>query len=378
MRLQVAKRDLESALTAVGHAMAPSGTDISSHFVFRCTPDGAEVLAFVGRLFAQSPVTCVVSEDETVKSFTVEGSRLLQWVKAVRDAALELVFNSEDKVVTAVSPRGSMEFKSLDPADFPYWDAMWADVEPKGTCSADKLNDGLSYARQFCSDKETKKPQLCLIECRDGVLYATDEKAITLVSLEGLGDSSLRIHRNDAGAVLKFLSTCGTDPVALLEHDRSLLLKRSDGAVFGVNRFKAKYPDIVVDRETPAMVWWKIATAEILGGIPFLTSGIQKGDTRLYFSRPVADGPVKMGMKATTDAQMDIDLPVIESGSEDGAKLPTSGFVLDYTDVQKVLSQWDLDTVTFSIHMKGAMGYVRFREERTDVDYTTACAWLGK
>ena len=104
MKMQVAKRDLESALAVVTNSMTSSGTDISSHFVFRADEDDdVEVLTFTGRLFSSAPVKCVV-DSTPERSFTVEGARLLQWVRAVGDTAIDLVFDPETKVVTAVAP----------------------------------------------------------------------------------------------------------------------------------------------------------------------------------------------------------------------------------------------------------------------------------
>lgn len=382
MKLQVAKRDLEAALQVVSNSLNTSGSDLTSHIVFRSQGEGVEVLTFTGRLFSSAPVKCV-ADVQKVKSFTVEGSRLLQWIGAVGDTALDLWFDPEKKVVTAKAPKGSMEFQSLDPSNFPYWDAIWPDVVEKGKVKADQLAAALSYGRQFVFDKETKKPELCVLECRDGLLWATDQKAVTLVEVPGIGESTLRIHRNDAGAVMKFLGVCGDQEVTLLEHDRQtgsghLLFKRADGAVFGQTRFQAKFPTLSVDRDTPSPLWWKVAKSEILGGIPFLTSGAAKEDNGLFFNRPDPSGPVRMGMKAMTGAQMDIDIPVIECDAQDGVSLPPGGFTLDYKDIQKVLGSWEQEAVTFGIHIHGNNGYVRFREVRDGVDFTTVCAWLRR
>jgi hypothetical protein len=378
MKIQVAKRDLVDALNVVANSYNPSGTDITAHFVFRADDDGnVKVFTFAGRLFSEAPVKCVAEDTDEVKAFTVEGARLLAWTKAAKDAALELEFDPETKIVSATSPRGTMEFQSLDPQNFPFWDAMWADVEEKGTIRADKLLAALNYSRSFSFDKETKKPQLCLIECRNGMLWSTDEKAITLVEVAGLENSNLRIHRNDTAGVQKFLGTCGESEITLMEHDRSLLFKRADGAVFGESRFTAQYPSLNVNRDGEATVWWSLPLEEIVEGIPYLRSGSSKEDSRLFFNRE-GDGPVKMGMVAKTANRMDIEVSVAESGAADGGALPDDGFVLDCDDLLKVLGPWEGDTVTFSIHTKGNKGYVRFREVRDDIDYLTVLSWVRR
>ena len=161
-----------------------------------------------------------------------------------------------------------------------------------------------------------------------------------------------------------------------MEHERSLLFKRADGAVFGESRFTAKYPPLRIDRDNDNPIWWKLAKADILGAIPFLSSGAAKEDNRLFISRPDPNGPIKFGMKAMTGNHMDIDITVIEGGDDGKATLPAGGFMLDHNDLTRVLGAWDDDAVTFGIHQSKTLGFVRFREEREDVDFTSVLAWL--
>jgi len=379
MKMQVAKRDLEAALQVVTNSLNTSGSDISAHIVFRVQGDGVELLTFAGRLISSAPVKCVVDAREA-KAFTVEGARLIQWVGAVGDEAIDLNYDTEKKVVTAKAPKGAMEFQTLDPEGFPYWDAIWPDVTEKATCKGDRLAAAVAYAKQFVFDKETKRPELCLIECRDGLISATDQKSITLVEVPGLSESALRIHKNDAPAVIRFLGTCGDTDVTLMEHDRYFIFKRADGAVFGETRFNAKYPPLVIDRDAENPIWWKVSTKEFLAAIPFLTSGAEKKDTRLFVDRPDPDGPLRVGMKAMTGSMMAIDVSVIESGKTGDPKvesdLPPGGFCVDFKDIEKVLGGWSQEAAIFGVHIRGTNGYVRFREERDGVDYTTVCAWL--
>jgi hypothetical protein len=162
----------------------------------------------------------------------------------------------------------------------------------------------------------------------------------------------------------------------LLEHERCLLFQRLDGAVFGVSRFKAKIKALALNRNQISSIWWQLSKAEILEGVPYLTSGCAKDDNRLFFARPNPTGPVLMGMKAMTGAQMNIEIPVLDSGSDGQAVMPVGGFVLDYSDILKVLGQWEGDEVLIGIHIEGAVGYILMRQARDGVDYTTVCAWL--
>ena len=95
MKIQIAKQDLMDAIKLTSTTISTTGSDISTHFLFRLTGGGtgAEVQTYSNRVFSSSPLVCqVVGYNEgDPTAFTVEGKRLQMWLSAVDDAALSLI-----------------------------------------------------------------------------------------------------------------------------------------------------------------------------------------------------------------------------------------------------------------------------------------------
>lgn len=388
MKIKVAKSDLDAALAVVGASLAGGGTDITSHFLFRVVAEDqkqrAEVLTFSGRTFAGCPLQG--AEIEAVPpdtAFTIEGKRLRKALANVTDAALTFEFDPETKVTTMTAPRGKIEYQSLDPAVYPYFDPLLAKAEEVATLLGVRFHSALDYARQFVSDKENRKPELCVTEVREGTLFSTDETAAAMLTVQGLGKSNLRLHGKDANAVLAFLSTFkGDEDVTILEHDRALLLRRPDGAVFGESRFQAPFPKFSIPPAEDQFCW-VLPKAEIGPAVGFLESGAAWEDIRLRFRRPDNKGPVLISMNATTGKEIAQEIPVVEEMvCDDPPEIPEDGFVIAHSCLRKVLANWEGDTVPFGINIRGKGGYVRVVDTRFVADgdpgdeYLTLVAWL--
>jgi len=367
MKFQVAKQDLKLALDTVSSAMAGGGSDLSSHYTFRLPPGGdgsrMEVLAYNhGRLFAGCPFVAVATETDKGSSFTVEGNRINQLLNAVPESVLTLEFDPATKVVVVTTSRGTQQFQSLDPINFPYWDATITAAKQTCVLAADRFKSALDFARRFASDQDTSDPHLCVIEVKDGALAATDAKsAAVLVSVEGLKDSTLRVHVKDASAILEFLGTAKDTLVSLLEHDRALFIKRDDGAVFGETRFNVNFP-VFNQPEVDDQHFWKLSVDDLKSGIQFLTSGSSKDDDRLTFTRPMADGPVMMTMNATTGKPIPVEVACPEFGDTAGAAALPAKFVMSCACLKKVLGLFSEENLRFGVNSlkKAGAGFTRF------------------
>ena len=82
MKLTVAKSDLEEALK-VSSLTVGSGSDLSSHYLFRVQEGEVEILSYDMRVFSRAPLQATVEGDED--AFTVEAWRLDKWVASVGD-----------------------------------------------------------------------------------------------------------------------------------------------------------------------------------------------------------------------------------------------------------------------------------------------------
>lgn len=388
MKIQVAKQDLENSLEVVSACLAGTGSDLSAHFLFRRNPkdrEKAQVLTYTTRISALCPVTAQVEESD-FDAFTVEGWRLKKWLGTLPDAAL--TFEFDGAVVEATCPgKGVQKFQSLDPSKFPYWDKLLTEAEGEILLiSAERLHRAIDYSRNFASDNESRTPELCVCEVKEGVLASTNKRTATLVKVQGLKKSAMRVHVKDAPAILSFLSSIKGD-VEVMEHDKCLFLRRADGAVFEESRFDANFPAF---NEPPDVDphWWILDTEELRSAIPFLVSGANREDDRLRFTRPGdpndKERPVIVSMYTATGSTAEQKVTCVKSDSEpDAEPLPDEGFVLAYPNLLKILQFVKSDTIRFGVSRRKKNGYLRFKDTQfADADgkngdeYLTVAAWL--
>jgi DNA polymerase III sliding clamp (beta) subunit (PCNA family) len=382
MKFQVAKRDLEAALKVVSPSLSSSGSDLTAHYLFRVTSEkdgsaGVCVQTYAGRMFSSSPLKGKVLEG-VEGAFSLEGKRLKKLLGFVEDAALE--FTYRDAVVSIKTPKGTQKFPSLDPSKFPYWDKQVQEAKVTGTIPAARLASALEYVRHFVSDNEASEPNLCVTEARNSFLYATDKRALTLVKIKGLEDVCLRIHGKNLGGFLAFLSSFpeGTY-VDVMEHDRSMMLRRGDGALFGEALFQARFPDLQVVFEEENHHTWVAPRADLLNGIGFLVSGASYEENRIRMT--VDDGKILLSMTNQTGDRTDIGVPATLSSRQGAIPLPKDGFHLDHGCFTKILNAWkSLDMVEIGVVLmesKGILrGYTRFVNTLNDDQYLTIHAFL--
>ena len=374
---------------------ASTGSDLTTHFVFRSKDGTVEVLANNGRLGASAPFIATVDEEG---SFTVESWRLKTWIAAVQDAALTL--EDSDGCIIATSPKGSVKFQTLDPKSFPYWDDQFGETEEGIKINAKRIHAALSHVKLFISDKDTTTPKLAVTEIVKNSLQSTDKGALAVVTLrtsrtvtddEGnetteyepeMKGSNLRIHGKDLSHVLSFLSACGDEAVELREHDRSLFLIRDDGAVLNVGRPRHSFPELGLDdQESGDPHWWEVKTEDLKSAILALVASAAREDRRMTFN--FEDGMVSMQMSASSGSKNVLHLETLTSGSQEGASaMPEGGFEVAYPYLLSLLSQHKGETITFGLNPqiddkgKHRGGWTRFREVRGTDDYLTLLVWL--
>jgi len=397
MKIEVAKRDLETALQVVSIGAASTGSDLTTHFVFRTKEDTVEVLSNNGRLGASAPF---IARVEGGGSFTVESWRLNKWVAAVEDAALTLEHDDANKTVVATSPKGSVKFQSLDPSAFPYWDDQFGETEEGIKIAAKRFQAALSHVKMFISDKDTTNPTLAVTEIINNSLQATDKGALAVVTLqrdatttneEGeettkyvpeMEGSNLRIHGKDLSQVLSFLSTCGDEPVELREHERCLFLIREDGSVLNIGRPRHAFPELGLDDQNQNDPhWWTLKTQDLKSAIGTLAASAPREERRITFN--FADNMVSMRMTSASGSKNLLHLEPLDNGSsKDANEMPEDGFEIAYPYLLSLLSQHKGDTIAFGLHPqiddkgKHRGGWTRFRETREGDDFLTLLVWL--
>jgi DNA polymerase III sliding clamp (beta) subunit (PCNA family) len=384
MKIEVAKPDLEAALSVVAVATASSGSDgrnLSGHYVFRYTAKTDTVEVFgsnIRSLGCSMPLAgCQCTAEEDVAG-TVEAWRLSKWLSAVQDAVLTLEWS--DGRVRATGPKGSVSFSSLDPEEFPFWDSTLEASGESVLINAKRLHSALSHTRLFISDKETTTPKLAVTEMKDGSLRSTDKGALAVVSLQGLEKSTIRIHGKNLGQVLNFVGSCDDESIGIREHEKSLFLVREDGGVMTISRPNHAFPDVPFPpNEDPHR--FTLRADDLKSAIGALAASASKEDTRITVR--LNGDMVHLSMTSHSGEVSELHLEAQEhhEGGEDAIPIPEKGFDLSYPYLIKILGQWQNDTIEFGLNPRvdndgnARGGDVRVRDVRHGDDYLTMLVW---
>jgi len=376
MNIEVAKQDLEAALKVVSTTVG-SGSDLSSHYLFRVREGKAEVLSYDMRVFSLAPFTATI-DGEDGDAFTVEAWRLDKWISSVGDGVLTLGSDKKGEVI-AKGPRSRVKLRSLDASRFPFWDGLLSDSASMGSVSPGVLYREVNFSKNFVSADDTNRPELCQIEAVDGLMQATNRRAVSCVTVRDLPDLALRVPGKDIPTMLRFLSDKNTQEngVDLLQAVRegntaAIILRRPDGSYVGFSRPTAALPKLPVDVEK-AEVTMTLNIDEFMDAVAVLLSSAPKGQETVTFSSK--DGSLVVSMPS--DAGGVDEYPLVVS-QEDG--LGEQTFALDYSYIKSIADQFDLDDMLLGVHRRGRGGYVSFMHEddatnQTGNQYHTVIVW---
>jgi hypothetical protein len=363
MNIEVAKQDLEVALK-IASLTVGSGSDLSSHYLFRLHGGQVEVLSYDMRVFSRAPFTAVV-DGEDGDAFTVEAWRLDKWISSVGDGVLTLSSDEKGEVV-AKGPRSKVKLRSLDASRFPYWDGLMAQAEDVGDISPSTLYRALSLSKHFVSSDDTSRPEICQAEATDGVLKATNRRAVSSVTVRDLPDLDLRVPGKDLSVILKFLSdkTTQESSVSVKQASRpdgagggaAAIFLRPDGSYIGVSRPTVAMPKLPIEEEDSDMTL-SIDVVEFNGAVDVLLSSAPKGHEAVSFSVG-EDGTLYLAMPS--EAGGIDEYPMIQSVA---TGLDDLSFSMDYSYVGAIADMFDLDTLAFGVHQRGRGGYVSFSYE---------------
>ena len=379
MKIEVEKQDLLDALSVVGITVGSGGSDLSSHYVFRVRRGGTEVLSYDMRGFACAPLTCA-SDGDDGDAFTVEAWRLDKWVSGVGSGTLTLSSEGGGDV-HASGPRSKVRFRSLDPSKFPYWDGLLANAEDVGSISPGSFGRALNLARWFVSGDDTSKPELCQIEAVDGVLWATDRRALSSVEIPTLPSLNVRIPGKDVGSVISFLTNSGTqgNDIIIREASRPLedgggscaIFTRPDGCYVGVTRPTSQFPKLDVDREADDDATLTLDKDELNAGLAVLLASAPKGHESVSFG--CEEGKVYISMPCEAGGSDEYPLSLASlSGSLD------QDFTIDFPYLQGISDTFGLSKIDLGINKRGRGGFVSFRsadEGENGNKYYTVIVW---
>jgi len=373
MKITVAKPDLEQALKVVNLAVGSGGNDLSTHYLFRHTDDGAEVLAFNKRIFASSPLTCVVDldEDDDTTQFTAAAWRVGRWLEGCRDGALSL--KAASSAVKLIGARTTIRCQSLDPSKFPFWDEGLKGAESVGKINPDVLAAASSHSGKFTAEEDTTQPQFAQIEARAGAFWASDRYAVSMVDVEDSSDMSIRIHTKDVSALVRYLNFSDYD-IEVLEDAKVSYFRCDSGAVFGVARPPVQFPKLNIDREAEPTASFDLPMEDLRDAVLQLSAGAAKDDKVINIRHQ--DGNLVLSMDSD-QAEGHSEFPITGCNIVNGEAFD-QGFNVEYPYLQAIGTSFDSDTLTFGVHPVGSGGYLSFRHtggEDADTNYYTVIVW---
>ena len=374
MKIEVAKTDLEVALQVVRLVVGTTGNDLSTHYLFRVGPNAeAEVLAFHQRLFSSTALKCNVEGDEG-DAFTVEAWRLDKWLNGVSGTSLTLG-SGDGGNVNASGGRSKIRLRSLDPTKFPYWDTTFSEAEDVGSVSSVQLAAALGYSKRFVAAEDTTRPAISQVEVIDGVLWASDRRTVSLVEVDGLEKSNLRVAGKDLGTLARFLSLKDSGSTGLLQHDAAFFFVRDDGSHLGVSRPQAEFPLLKVDREAADEALFTVSADDLRSAVAVLSASAPKDNTNV---RVRANGKGVV-LSMASEAGGDDEYPVACSSIENADVFAEEGFVVDYPYILGIIDHFGLGDLNLGVNRRGKGGYVAFRHAEqfgtSDSNYHTVMVW---
>lgn len=377
--IKVTKKNLQEALEDV--ILGVEGSDenkIQSHVVFRIQDDAVQLLSAGLRVFASAKVHAATFDgDET---FTVPAWRLATWLGNIKNPDEEVTVEYNKGVTTLISPRGKGRVGSLDPAAFSWWDTVLDDLEDKATVEASALARALDYSRKFCSDQETKFPQQCAVECRNGVFHSTDRVVVALTEAPGCENLTLRAHSKDISPILAFLGRRTGDDIRVAEYERGQVFLHGD-SILGVTRWMYPFPsEIKMNREDTPRLELAVSASALKEAIAYVSTFADKQDKVLHLNVDSGSLVVGTNSAASVGGQDTVVIPLTNTPD-------TSAFTTDYPNgirvdrdhLVKILGAYGTKgDVSLGMSWKGARGGTRFRWKSEDdvVDFYSVLLWM--
>jgi DNA polymerase III sliding clamp (beta) subunit (PCNA family) len=379
MKIEVAKIDLESAL-AVSTLTVGSGTDLSSHYLFRKTDAGVEILSYDLRTFSGIPLKCNVDGDE---SFTVEAWRLDKWLSGVADGVLTITSDANGEV-TAKGTKGRIRLRSLDPTKFPYWDRLYSEAKADGTIAPSTLNRAINVSKCFVSTDDTQKPEICQIEAVNGTLWSTDRRALSHVRV-AMPELNMRIPGKDIPTVTKFLSLKDTlsGDVTLLTSERSAndgggacaFIRRADGGYIGISRPNAPFPKLDVNPDNEDAASFVLDLVDFKSAVSVLSASAPKNHETIRLR--YLDGRVVASMPS--DAGGEDDYPLTVKGDIVNGESFEDGFTVGHNYLKSIADAFGVAELKLGVNRRGKGGFIGVRHkdpvESGSTDYFAVLVW---
>lgn len=385
MKIEVSKSELEAALV-VSSLTVSNGSDLSGHYVFRYLHKikAVEVLSYSHRLFSRALLTCSyeVKDEDAPDAFTVESWRLSKWLSGVSESVLTL--SADDKGdVTAKAPKSKIHLRSLDASKFPYWDAAFEGATEVGDVASNVLARAFGLSKGFISSDDTNKPEICQAESVNGVLQATDRKALALVEVPFLAQTNLRIAGKDIGVLVRFLNLkSDVKTTKIFTGERSAtqgsgscaFFIRPDGSYLGISKPTLPFPTLKVDQNAAPDAEFDLDMGDFGSAVAILSASAPKSHEAVKFK--YLDGKVILSMPS--EAGGDDEYPLSSSNITNG-DIFADGFTIDYPYLKSIAEAFGLSSIQVGVTKRGKGGFISVKhvddEELGGNKYFTVVVW---
>lgn len=397
LKLRISHKNLMEAFKVVNTTIAEKDDGLYGNYMFRVNPEGKiEMMACQGRLF--SSCTLKGAEfDADWRPRMIEGWRFKQWLLNISENTLH--FEQEGAEINVWSDdQKQLIFQTTEDLNYPYFDELLAEAEVKKRVSAARLAEAIKFSTSFTGDAEGKRPDLCVSEIYDGAMFSMNDRTAALVTIPEFHGLHLRVHRDDAKAVIKFLGTVppaeqpkdsmteeekAALPDGMVEirtHERCFLLRREkDGAVLGNSIFHQAFPKIPLRRMDSALWVWKVDKEYLEKEIKAMSSAADKDDFRIRFNFKNG-GECYMSMITPSRKWVEWPLKLAEPPTlAEEPAYPANGVTLNRQSLLLVLKAYPHNQVTFESFLKKKGGYTQFHYtegEKGEDQYTIISSWL--
>ena len=382
MKVSASKYNWEQAVQIA--FLASGGNEesgIPGYFLIRFVDGGIELLGCnASRQVAGGPVIgASVVEGKDGDSFTVPARRFRDLLLLCKDED-EVLIEHDNGVSKATSPFGGSKWGSQDPKNFPLVDSTIKAAVLVGEVPSVRLVNILNYAKVFTSDQETRNPALVAMECRDGLLSATNSVGVAMITSPLLEKSTLRVHNKDVGVLTAFLSLKGSETVEILEHDFCLIVRRKDGRYCAVGRWMHELPSLKLKRDDPPKCSFSVPTADLALALKYLD--VFCGEKDKHLRCRFKDDDLILRMASASGDSENVEKAVRCDAVDNLSLLSAAGhqeFVLSKGFVEILVKAFEgLPSIPFGINWTTVNGYVTVARQEGEDDYFTTIVWLKK
>jgi len=316
MIITTTPNDLNTAFKTISGTIA-SIDETTQNILFK--KEGSSVVLTTTNYtsFSKTTLKCSCEGDG---DFAIEYKRLSMWLKAIgKTTEVTLTYKDGSVVAKSKGSKSKLMFPSLDTEKLPETPKSLDDESETAKCSADRLYNALKYLKSSVYKDDTR-PNLSLVECRNGSLLASDSISMSTLFLDGFENCTLKVQAQEIGNLISFLGSQGDEELSIREGDSAIHFV-TKGAEFGLNRYNFAFPDFNPENTEASWETWSVNVDEAKTALAMLsaTSDFDIGADKLVVDLKKHNGLVRietLGMSGEKD-YVDITLYSNDEDSND-------------------------------------------------------------